>query len=205
MYIALAEPLSGKRSKKIRFSLDDGSNIVLYKREAKRFGLEEGDEISEELWGRLMDEVFIPRARSRAMHLLEKQDRTVAGLRRKLCEAGYPERAIDAAIAYVESYHYLDDGRYAASYVRYHQYGKSRRRIRMDLRSKGISDELIDRAIETEFTNSEEDMIRAAVAKRGYDAASADLREKQKLYRFLLGRGFSYESIDRAIMDRDRE
>ena len=146
-----------------------------------------------------MQEVFIPRARSRAMHLLEKQDRTRFGLKKKLREGGYPELAIESAIAYVESYHYIDDVRYAASYVRYHQYGKSRRRIEMDLRAKGVSDEDIDRAIETEFTISEEDMIRQTMEKRHYDHSSADLKERQRMYRFLMGRGFAYEDIDRVI------
>ena len=199
MYITDIIPLTGKRSKKVRITIDDGSSIVLYSREAGRYGLECDAEITDEVWERLMQEIFIPRARSRAMHLLEKQDRTKAGLRRKLREGGYPDAAVDMAISYVESYHYIDDDRYASSYVRYHQYGKSRRRIVMDLKAKGVSDDIIERAIETEFTTSEEEMIRQTIKKRHYDHETADLKERQRMYRFLLSRGFDYEEIDKAL------
>ena len=199
MYIREALPLSGKRSKKVRLITDEGTSFILYKREASRYGLDADMEISQDQWEHLMQEVFIPRARSRAMHLLERQDRTVSNLRQKLRDSGYPDEAIASAVEYVESYHYVDDDRYARSYVRYHQSGKSRRRIRMDLIKKGITDEVIQEALDAEYTVSEEDMIRAAIQKRHLDPATSDLRERQRIYRFLLGRGFSYEDIQHAI------
>ena len=199
MYITELTRLSGKRSKKLMIRLDDGSRIQIYCGEADKYGLSEGAQITDDKWEQLMKEVFIPRARSRAMHLLERQDRTRHNLIQKLQEGGYPQRAIDEAVAYVESYHYIDDMRYASSYVRYHQYGKSRRRITMDLRSKGVSQEIIEEALDREFVTSEVDMIRSIIRKRGYDPAQKDMKQKQKLYRFLLGRGFSYEDIDSAM------
>ena len=199
MYIRQVVPLSGKRSKKVRIELDGSSSFTLYKREAARYGLEADTCLAEDTWQALLKEVFIPRARSRAMHLLERQDRTEANLRKKLREGGYPQEAIDEAVSYVAGYHYIDDERYAESYVRYHQSGKSRRKILMDLKQRGVSDEVIRRAIESEYTASEEDMIRAAIKKRHFDPGSSDPKERQRMYRFLLGRGFSYEDIDRVI------
>ncbi len=199
MYIREALPLSGKRSKKVRLITDEGTSFILYKREASRYGLDADMEISQDQWEHLMQEVFIPRARSRAMHLLERQDRTVSNLRQKLRDSGYPDEAIASAVEYVESYHYVDDDRYARSYVRYHQSGKSRRRIRMDLLKKGIADEVVQEALDAEYTVSEEDMIRTAIQKRHLDPSTSDLRERQRIYRFLLGRGFSYEDISRVI------
>ena len=199
MFIKEVTPLSGKRSKKVRVFMDDGSSVMLFKREASRYGLEADTEITEEVWAEILREVFIPRARSRAMHLLERQDRTVSNLRQKLRDSGYPEEAIASAVEYVESYHYVDDDRYARSYVRYHQSGKSRRRIRMDLLKKGIADEVVQEALDAEYTVSEEDMIRTAIQKRHLDPSTSDLRERQRIYRFLLGRGFSYEDISRVI------
>ncbi|MBQ4373989.1 MAG: regulatory protein RecX, partial [Lachnospiraceae bacterium] len=112
-------------------------DLVLYKREVKTYGLEAGEELSEEAYQRILEETLIPRAKRRAMHLLEKQDRTRKNLEDKLRESDYPQTAIDAAIAYVESFHYIDDERYARSYVHFHQEGKSKRRIQQDLMQKG--------------------------------------------------------------------
>ena len=199
MYITEVSELFGKRAKKVRIRMDDGSAFIMYRREAEKYGLSDDSEISADLWEQILSEVFIPRARSRAMHLLEKQDRTRSGLYRKLSESGYPHEAIDQAISYVESYHYIDDDRYAASYVRYHQYGKSRRRIYMDLKSKGVDDEIIRRAIEQEYTTSEEEMIRDILSKKHFDISSGDAKKRSQMYRFLIGRGFAYEDIDRVF------
>ncbi|MCR5097753.1 MAG: regulatory protein RecX [Lachnospiraceae bacterium] len=199
MYITEILPFGGRQSKKMRIRLDDGSYISLYKSEVRRYGLTEGMDVDDGLWDRLMQEVFIPRARFRAMHLLEKQDRTRSGLLKKLSESGYPRLAVEAAVEYVEGYHYIDDDRYARSYVRYHQSGRSRRRIMTDLRQRGVSDEVIQEALEAEYTASEEDMIRQTLMKRHFDPVTADIRDRQRIYRFLLGRGFRYEDIDRAL------
>ena len=43
------------------------------------------------------------------------------------------KEAVEQAIAYVKSYHYIDDLRYACSYVRYQKEKKSNRRLQQDL------------------------------------------------------------------------
>ena len=49
------------------------------------------------------------RAAKKAMKLLEHMDRTEKGLRDRLHQAGFGQDAIEAAMAYVESYGYIDD------------------------------------------------------------------------------------------------
>ncbi|MBP5265308.1 MAG: regulatory protein RecX [Lachnospiraceae bacterium] len=174
-------------------------DLVLYKREIKTYGLEAGEELSEELYQRIMEETLIPRAKRRAMHLLEKQDRTRKNLEDKLRESDYPQPAIDAAVAYVASYHYIDDERYARSYVHFHQEGKSKRRIQQDLMQKGVDRDTLARVLEEEYETSEEDMIRDLLRKKHYDPESADAKERSKMYRFLAGRGFSSGDISRVL------
>ena len=142
---------------------------------------------------------MIPRAKRRAMHLLEKQDRTRKNLMDKLRESDYPQEAIEAAVAYVESYHYIDDERYARSYVHFHQEGKSKRRIQQDLMQKGVDRDTIALVLEEEYETSEADMIRDLLRKKHYDPESADASERAKMYRFLLGRGFSSNDISRVL------
>ena len=58
----------------------------------------------------------IRRARHRALHILERSDRTEQELRAKL-ERNYRAEAVEDAISYVKQYHYLDDRRYAVNYL----------------------------------------------------------------------------------------
>ena len=198
MTIVDIQPIPHKKNK-YKVQLHGGADLVLYKREVKTYGLEAGAELTEELYERILQETLIPRAKRRALHLLEKQDRTRRNLMDKLRESDYPQEAIEAAVAYVESYHYIDDERYARSYVHFHQEGKSKRRIQQDLMQKGVDRDIIAMVLEEEYETSEADMIRDLLRKKHYDPESADASERAKMYRFLLGRGFSSNDISRVL------
>ena len=199
MTILSIEELPGKKVKKTKVRLQGGEDLCLYAKEINRLGLKAGEDLSEAVYEDILTMILIPRAKKRAMHLLEKQDRTRANLAKKLRESGYPSRAVEEAVSYVESYHYIDDARYAENYIRYHQDGKSRRRIFEDLYKKGIAKDVIEKALEEEYSASEEEQILALLEKKHYDAKTADVKEKSKIYRFLMGRGFSYQAIESAF------
>lgn len=202
MLILSIDEQPGKKAKKSKVRLQGGEDLCLYTKEVNRLGLKAGEELSDVAYEDILTMILIPRAKKRAMHLLEKQDRTRKNLSDKLRESGYPMRAVEEAVSYVESYHYIDDDRYARNYIRYHQEGKSRRRIYEDLYKKGIAKEVIEQAIEEEYSASEEDQIIALLEKKHFDISTADMKEKSRIYRFLLGRGFSYQTIDRILSKR---
>ena len=89
-------------------------------------------------------------ARHKAMRLLEHMDRTERGLRDKLRQAGFSPLAVDYALAYVESYGYIDDERYARTYIAYRMNTKSRQKIIQELIGKGIDKETVSAAWEEE-------------------------------------------------------
>ena len=161
--------------------------------------LKEGQDLSEDTYEQILREVQIPRAKKRAMHLLEKMDRTEQQLISKLKENGYAPEAISEAVEYVKSYHYIDDDRYARSYIRIHQENKSKKRLQLDLMRKGIDKEIIEYALEEEFEQSEEEMIQVLLKKKHYDPGCKDRKQRDKMYRFLMQRGFSSSDISRAI------
>lgn len=188
-----------RSKKKVKICLDNGTDFVLYKNEAYRYGLQQDAELSDEDYDKILKEIFVPRAKSRAMHLLVDQDRSVSELRKKLTDSGYPEEAVEEAIRYVDKYHYLDDERLALNYVRLNQNAKSEVILRMNLRKKGISDDIIERAIESELTSAPDDMIIRLLEKRHYNRDNADEKEKAKQYRFLMGKGFKSSDITKYL------
>lgn len=182
--------------KRIRIFLEDGRNFVLYKGEGRRFALEEGAELSEEQYEEICKDILIKRARRRTMHLLEKMDRTEWQIRKKLQEGYYAEDIIDDAVEYVKRFRYLDDSRYAENYIRSQQDRKSLRKMQMELTGKGISRELIEQAIEEEYQQeNERELILKWVEKKHYSGEQADMKEKQKMYQFLMRKGFRSDDI----------
>lgn len=181
------------RLKSIKF--DNGERISLYSKEVYRFGIKEGEELRDESFQDICEKVLLPRAKKRCLHLLEKQDRTRKNLLDKLRETGYPADICEAAVEYAESFHYVDDRRYAGNYIRYHQNEKSRRRLIQDLTAKGISRDIIEEVMDEELTVSPDDQIRQLITKRHYNRDTADEKEKARMMRYLAGRGFSYSDF----------
>ena len=145
--------------KKVRVRFDNGTDIILYKGELHKLSLKEGSILSETQFQLVLKDVIGKRVKKRAMHLLEQQDRTEKQLYDKLKQNAYPEECILEAIAYVKSYHYIDDLRYARTYIRFHQEKKSRQRLKSDLMVKGVSRDLIEQALEEEFEANEAQMV----------------------------------------------
>jgi regulatory protein len=182
---------------KVKVCLDNRTDFQLYKREIDKYGINEGEELSN--YDEILSEVLIPRAKKRAMHLLEKMDRTKADIRSKLRRNGYPDEAINAAIEYIESYNYLNDERYAYMYVRNYCNSRSRNRIMQDLYRKGVDKDTINDAIESEYTVDEEELINMYIIKRGYDSDNASMKDRDKMFRFLISKGFPLDEIQRLI------
>jgi regulatory protein len=182
-----------------KICLDNGADFVLYKKEYESYGIEEGAELSEADYQEICREILIPRCKKRALHLLEKQDRSEKNLRDKLREGGYSSEIIDIAIDYINEYGYLDDARMAASHVRFYQDSRSKNRIRQDLMGKGISSDVIERVLEEEYTFDEQELIIKLLEKKGYDKENSTYEDKGKMYRFLAGRGFSSDAINSCL------
>ncbi|HOO29020.1 MAG TPA: regulatory protein RecX, partial [Lachnospiraceae bacterium] len=92
-----------------KIDIDGAFAFVLYKGELRRYQIKEGELLSGEAYREIMESVLPKRAKLRAMHLLKVSDRTEADVRRRLKDGCYPEQAIDEAIIYLKSYHYIDD------------------------------------------------------------------------------------------------
>ena len=112
--------------KKSKVFLDTDLCFALYKSELRTYKIEKDAEISQECYDTIMNEVLLKRAKLRCMNLLKSRDYTEYQLRIKLRQGVYPEEIIDAAIAYVASYGYVNDFRYAQNYIEYAGNTKSR-------------------------------------------------------------------------------
>ena len=120
-------------------TLDDGLQFPLYGKEMGKYGIEVNEVLSEEAYLEIMLELLPARAKKKALHLLERMDRTEQQLRTKLTEGGYPSEIVEQTLEYVKGFHYIDDVRYARTYMEYRKTGRSLRQMERELYQKGIS------------------------------------------------------------------
>lgn len=191
--------------KRCKIFIDGEFAFVLYKGELREYDIKSGNEISESVYESINSEVLSKRAKLRAMNLLQKKDYTEKQLRDKLQEGLYSQELIDEAIDYVKSYRYLDDERFARDYITYHMEMRSRNRILQDLTGKGISKDVIISIMDELYSESEEatgdieaEQINKLLIKKHFDN-DMDYKDKQKIMAFLVRRGYTMDSIRRAM------
>ena len=184
---------------KVLLVLNEEIRLWLYAGEAGSLFLKEGMELSEEQYLHILHGIIGKRVTKRAMHLLEKQDRTEHQLREKLLQNGYPKEAIEDAVSYVKEHHYLDDERYARAFIRIHQEKRSKMRLRNDLLKRGIPKDVIELSMEEEFFCDEKEQIRTLLEKKHFSIDTADRKELGKMYQFLMRRGFRSSDISAVL------
>lgn len=134
-----------------KIELDGEIRFVLYKGELQTYHVKTGERMSGEAAEEIMTGILPGRAKLRSMNLLKSRPYTEYQIREKLRQGFYPEQAIDEAVAYVKSFHYIDDRCYVKDYITYYSESRSRGRITQDLMRKGIARELINAVYEEDL------------------------------------------------------
>ena len=188
---------------KVKVCVDNNVQFALYKSELRKFLIRKNEEITQESYDMIMNDVLLKRAKLRCMNLLKSRDYTKYQLITKLKQGLYPEQVIDAAVAYVVSYGYIDDIRYATAYIGYAGQTKGRRQIENDLQRKGVSKEDIRQAYEQcvkeDAFIEEEELIKKLLVKKHFDQENATCEECRKMIGFLYRKGFEPDKIYRAV------
>jgi regulatory protein len=145
------------------------------------------------------------RTLQRAVKLLAAKPRSLAELRARLLEKEWAsEEAVDAALAKLKEYGYLDDERFAFGYASYRvkQRPVGRQRLARDLQMKKVDRATTDQALELVFQETPEaELVDRAIAKRIRLRGRPNTRQETKsLFDHLLRLGFSYD----LIMDKVR-
>lgn len=198
-----------KEYKKGRYEvyLNDEFAFVLYKGELKSFKIDQGRELSDNIFDEIMNTVLPKRAKKRAMNLLLKNDMTEKKLREKLLEGKYPESSVDTAIEYVKSYHYIDDSRYAHNFIAAKASSNSKAVIRNKLLEKGVAKNIIENEISLYYEedplneNVEEELIKQQIIKKCKGNYNLDYDSKRKLIASLYRKGFSIDKVERVLLD----
>ena len=201
MTVTEIEEISGKRS---RVFLDGSFAFVVYKGELRKYEIEKGKELEEEVLDELQNKVLPRRAKLRAMNLLKNRRYTEKEMMDKLLGGGYQPKIAREAVDYVKSYHYIDDRQYTMDYITCRAKGHSLREMEQKLLRKGIDRELFGEVLqelEAEgFDSEEEAAIRHILIKKHCTEKVMDDREKQRIYAWFYRKGFSLDTV-RAVME----
>ena len=141
-----------------------------------------------------------PFALDKAVSLLASRARTEQEIVSALRQNAYPEQTIARVMARLHEEGYIDDVAFAGQWVSARTAkGMGARRIRQELRLKGVSQHDIDKALDSV---DEEETLDAAVraaekASRGRDLS--DPADRQKIIAALVRRGYDFSTAKTAL------
>ena len=182
--------------RKCKVFLEGDFAFVLYKSEAARFHIEEGNDLPAKTYEMIEEEILLKRARDRALYLLQSQ----AEMIKKLKDDGYSQSVTERVLSFLQEYHFIDDNAYTENYIHVNKGRKSKRQITYELQQKGVDRDQIRQMLE-ENPVDEEETVRALLKKKTGGRIPEDKKEIQKLAAFLGRKGFSFEVISRVLRD----
>ena len=137
----------------------------------------------------------------RAVALLARRDYSRLELSRRLrlvLDDGADSSEIDAVLDKLEARGLLSDQRFAQSLSRWRAARFGAARVRADLKSRGVAEELIGEAL-APLVATDLERARAIWQRRYRGMLPHSPAERARQMRFLAGRGFSAETIRKVL------
>ncbi|MRR30375.1 regulatory protein RecX [bacterium] len=135
-------------------------------------------------------------AYNKALRLINLKPRTEKELRLKLISGGFTGGQCDSVLQRLREAGLVADDRYARQWVenRNEMHPRSRRLISLELRQKGVADEVIEQVLED--SSADEDLALKAATQYARKLTITDgMKFRARLSAFLARRGFSYGTI----------
>jgi regulatory protein len=131
--------------------------------------------------------------RERALAMLARREHTRAEMARKLSAHAESPQEIEPLLDALAARGWLSEARFAESRANTLSRKFGSRKIEHDLKSRGVSAEVVERTV-LQARAQELENCRAAWQKK-FGALPDNAAERGKQIRFLQGRGFSFDSI----------
>jgi len=144
-----------------------------------------------------------------AVKALGRQMRSEADLRRLMRNRVEPDEIgvakVEAAIARLKEYGYLDDAAFAETYARLRQQNEKlgQRRVRQDLQQKGVGAQLIAETLDARYGQTNEEALAREHLERKRIRKPENEKETARVMRRLVTAGFSTGVIYKILRQWD--
>lgn len=161
--------------------------------------LKVGQEVDAEKLEELVNESEAHEALVKATDYISKNLKTKRQVKEYLLKKGYSEQIVWACIDKLKEYNYIDDVEYSKRYIESLSKKQGRRLTEYKLMMKGVRKEDIENA----YSNAEDyaDKSVKQLAKKHLANKPKTKENLAKTYRYLIGKGYSYEQVSNALSE----
>ncbi len=161
------------------------------------YRLKVNDEITEEQITEILFESEKQQALSRALAYITKRLKSKREVKDYLLSKGYQEKVVWYVVDKLKEYAYIDDKEFSKRYIESVSRAQGKRLTEYKLMMKGVKKEDIASAYEDVNIDAKESAKQIAIKHiKNKEKSKENLA---KTYRYLIGKGFSYEEASFAI------
>ncbi|MFZ0033560.1 MAG: regulatory protein RecX [Sedimentisphaerales bacterium] len=185
--------------KKVNMFLDGKFAISVDTEVVVKKGLTIGQELSDDQIKGLAEDVSLARCLNTAYRFLSHRPRSEAEMKDRLHRHGFENSQIEIVINKLKEQNLLDDTVFAQFWKENRQMfrPRSQRLTRVELKKKGVADEIIDEV--TEKLDDMESAYQAALSKAQHLPKQEYEVFRRRLGDYLKRRGFGYAVINQTV------
>ena len=159
--------------------------------------LKVGKTVDAENLKEILETAELTDAMAKGLNYVSKALKAKRQVKEYLLKKGYPEAVAYKVIDKLKEYGYISDEEYSSRFIDGTHRTQGRRLIEYKLMMKGVRKEDIAAAYENKEFSAKEDA--AALAAKHIKNKERTRENISKTYRYLIGKGFSYEEADYAV------
>lgn len=187
----------GKRNKeRVNIYINDVFAFAIDAELVYRYSLKVNDEVDLEKLKKIAEEEEFSKCKSSALRTIERSYKTESEIKKKLEEKEFSEETINKTIKFLLEYNFINDYEYTKMYIKDRLINQGKNKIKYSLIRKGINSNIIDDVF-FELDTKDSEMEKAyELGLKKYNSLvkreSDKIKLKNKVIRYLLGRGYSY-------------
>lgn len=191
-----------KKKETMIVTLEDGSSLEVTFDLAIKVHLAVGQTLDDRQWHELINENHYQHALNHALIKLKKM-MSIHEMNDELLKEGFSQAVTKQVIHHLIDRHYLDDKRYADTYLTFKKMQEGPEMILYKLRQKGISETILDHLF---HGYHEEDVIDSIAQNKLQHLKNKTKRHAlMTIKQSLLQKGFHRETIERVIIRLEEE
>lgn len=193
----------GKRNKeRVNIYIDEEYAFSISAELVYKENIKVKDKIDVESLKKLAEEDNYLKCKNSALRVIERTYKSEKELKDKLSLKGYDDHIIKRTINFLREYNLLNDNNYTKMYVKDRARSQGKKKIKYTLIQKGIDENIIEEELEKLDKDEIRDTVQEMALKK-YRVLSKrendSYKLSQKLYRFLMGKGYDYDLIKDVV------
>lgn len=168
-----------------------------------KYNLKNGLDLNKEKIDEIVLESESFYAFNKVLKYISKSMKTEHDLMLYLKKKSFSDDVINATIEKLKNYNYINDELYVKSYIETYKNKFGQNKLKQNLKNKNIDEELIEK-----YLNFDENEIILNIKKeilKQTKNKELDIKLKQKIYRNLTYKGYTFDQIKKAFMEDDSE